>query len=175
MERKRNGVFWAAAALVMSGALLSCEMAGGGNAGSGSDVPAPVEEPEAEVINLNRVVDQSRGAGWSFAGGVLTLERGGSYFLTGTGEATGNRVVVAAGIGVSVTLDNVTIDVSGTGEETGLPAAAFDATGAAVNLMLAAGSVNTVKSGGGAAGIQVPTGAALTITSAPGAGVAAGK
>jgi hypothetical protein len=172
METKRNGVLWFAAALVMSGVLLSCEMAGGGNAGSGGDVPAPAEESEAEVINLNRVVDQSRGAGWSFAGGVLTLERGGSYTLTGTGEATGNRVVVAAGIGVSVTLDNVTIDVSGNQDKTDC---AFDATGAAVNLMLAAGSVNTVKSGGGAAGIQVPTGAVLTITSGSSAGSAAGK
>jgi hypothetical protein len=123
--------------------------------------------PTDRAININTIANMREGTGWSFADGLLTIERSGSYTITGTGNPTANHVVVAAGVEADIILRGVNIDVSGTPDF-----CAFDMTGAEVNLILASGSQNTLKSGGDSAGLQAPGGeggSTLVITSAAGA------
>ncbi|MDR0841398.1 MAG: hypothetical protein LBN26_08480 [Christensenellaceae bacterium] len=95
------------------------------------------------------------GTGWTYSGGVFTV----TGDVTISGATTTNRVVVQSGVTANITLDGVSINVSGTNN-----ACAFDMTGATVNLTLT--GTNTLKSDYGQAGLQVPSGASLTITAA---------
>jgi hypothetical protein len=142
---------WGAAVVTVGGAGI------GDNNDEGGDIIF-ISNPET-----------STGGGWTFdsESGVVTIGENGNYTITGT--TTANRVVVAVGVTAGITLNNVSIDVSGETD-----ACAFDMTGATVNLTLAPGSENTLKSNGTAAGLQAPEGATLTITSAAGAGSASG-
>jgi hypothetical protein len=112
-----------------------------------------------ETININDVTDGDNGTGWSFAGSTLTITTGGTYTITGTGP-TANRIKVNTGVTAYITLSNVDISTS---------ACAFDMiSGAKVNLTLK--GVNALKSGANNAGLQVPSGAFLTITEASAGG-----
>ena len=89
---------------------------------------------------------------------TLTLRKG-NYTIAqtaGVTTATTDKIVVASGVAANITLNGVNIDVSSIRD-----ACAFDLTGATVNLTLS--STNTLKSGNNKAGLQVPTGATLTI------------
>ncbi|MEA4932263.1 MAG: hypothetical protein VB071_01530, partial [Lawsonibacter sp.] len=93
------------------------------------------------------------GAEPTYDSNTLTL---GSGTYTISGATTAGKIVVTTGATANITLNVVDIDVSGTES-----ACAFDIAGATVNLTL--GGTNTLKSGRGAAGLRVPTGASLTI------------
>ncbi|MDR0768461.1 MAG: hypothetical protein LBE71_00915 [Dysgonamonadaceae bacterium] len=99
--------------------------------------------------------------------GSVTITTNGTYTITGTGEPTANTIKVDSGVVADITLENVNIDVSGIEN-----ACAFDMTGATVTLVLS--GTNTFKSNGTAAGLQVPEGAMLTITSISGDGSTGG-
>ena len=107
-------------------------------------------------------------SGWTYSSSTVTITGNGDYTITGS--TTTNRVVVDNSVTANITLNGVSIDVSG---ETN--ACAFDVKpNATANLILAKGTTNTLKSNGTSAGLQVPTGATLTITSAAGAGRTSG-
>jgi len=96
--------------------------------------------------------------GWTYAGNVLTIETNGAYTITmaaGVTSTTTDRIVVASGVTAHITLDNVSIDRSGTSG-----ACAFDMTGATVYLTIV--GVNTLKSGLNRAGLEVPASSTLT-------------
>ncbi|MDR0658231.1 MAG: InlB B-repeat-containing protein, partial [Mediterranea sp.] len=94
---------------------------------------------------------------------------GYSYVVTGSTGAgagsNGNRVVVKSGVTATVTLRDATIDLSGKS------ACAFNVSGAGVTLKLE--GTNTLKSGVAStnnAGLLVPSGTTITITSSAGDG-----
>ena len=101
-------------------------------------------------------------------GSGFVLSKDGDYVVSG--EWTGNLeygsltnkksvITVANGTAVNVTFEAVTIDVSSKDR-----ASAFDMTGATVTLTLSDGFKNRLNSGLTRAGLEVPHGAALTIT-----------
>ena len=98
----------------------------------------------------------------------VTIAEDGDYRIYGTGVSTTNTIVVTTGVTANVVLDNVNIDVSATSD-----ACAFDIQGTSqVNLVLEAGSENTLRSGEYKAGLQVDDSAQLTIdTNAGTAGI----
>ena len=163
----RCGLFVAVFALAF--ALTGCKQMQGllGLGDEEEDKPQPGSEGGGVIFMSNP--ETSTGGGWMFdsESGVVTIEENGNYTITG--NTTSNRVVVAVGVTAGITLNNVSIDVSGETDT-----CAFDITGATVKLVLASGSVNTLKSSGTAAGLQAPEGSKLTITSAAGAGSANG-
>ena len=111
---------------------------------------------------------------------VLTIKSGADLTLSGT--ATQDKIVVESGAQkVRLTLDGVNIDVSSTNG-----ACAFDMTGAEVELILADGSDNILKSGWDRAGLEAPATSTLTIggsgrleatssNAATGAGIGGGR
>ncbi len=104
------------------------------------------------------IVDGSgTGNGWTFESGGIQITENGSYFISGDGVQTANRIRVKTGVTASVTLDNVNISVA-------LP---FEVAGTAnVTVILKDGSTNIFAGGGGHAGIRVQPTATLTITTA---------
>ena len=165
------------------------QLSGGPDVTDGADLPVPVSGPDGDgayaftmpasavtvsavfaptPININNPANG--GFGWTFSSPTVTITKSGDYVITGTGEAAANRVVVDTGVVANITLENVNIDVSGATD-----ACAFDIKpGAEVNLILASGKTNTLKSNGQAAGLRVPSreslAAKLTINSAAGEG-----
>ena len=112
----------------------------------------------ATTIDLQTITDGTTGAGYAFSGGVLTLSGNGPFTITTNGNTIINRsIVVSSGVTADITLDNTKIDVSSAPD-----VCAFDTTGATVNLTLT--GTNTLKSGDNRAGLEVPSGAALTVT-----------
>jgi hypothetical protein len=102
----------------------------------------------------------SGGSAYIYAVGILTMTGNGTYIIgmkSGVSVSTFDRVVVAGGVSADITLNGVHIDVSGWDN-----AAAFDMTGATVNLTLT--GTNTLKSGEGRAGLEAPYGSTLVIT-----------
>jgi len=101
------------------------------------------------------------GTGWSYDSTekVFTIDDGAFVTITGDNTGTNNRIVVAPTSGkiADITLENVTIDVSG-----GTGACAFDMAYAKVDLGLVGN--NTLASGENRAGLEVPSGANLTIS-----------
>lgn len=84
------------------------------------------------------------------------------HTITGTGQSTANTITVESGTH-NIILQDVNINVSSGG-------AAFSIKrGAAVNLTLS--GTNTLKSGYGCAGLQVPDGAELVITESSASGL----
>jgi hypothetical protein len=95
----------------------------------------------------------------TYADSVLTINAGGSYTIgmkTGVTSTT-NRIVVTPGVEADITLSGVNINVSSINN-----ACAFDMTGATVNLTLVGN--NVLISGANRAGLQVPEGSTLVIT-----------
>jgi hypothetical protein len=109
-----------------------------------------------EYIHINTVNDGA-GTGWRFESPTLTIfGDGGAYTITGNGE-TASRITVTPGITASITLDNVNINVGGSG-------CAFNMNGATVNLTLEGD--NILKSGEAEAGLKAGSGSTLKITAA---------
>ncbi len=99
------------------------------------------------------------GSGWIFADSTLTITEDGDIRVYGTGASTANKIVVSTGVTANIVLDNVNINVSGTSN-----ACALDIQGTAViDVDLAAGSENTLRSGEYMAGLQVADGAVVNI------------
>ena len=104
------------------------------------------------------------GTDYTYTGNALTITQNGTYAIgmTSAGTTTTtDRIAVQSGLtNVNITLNGVSIDVSGTQY-----ACAFDMSGATVNLTLT-GS-NTLKSGTARAGLEVPrrTGGSSQFTS----------
>ena len=96
------------------------------------------------------------------AGGQILLGDG-TYAVSGNwsgaGTLTGGSVIlVPSGKTADITLNGVSIDVSGVAG-----ACAFDMAGATVNLTLADGSDNVLKSGRSRTGLEAPVNSTLTI------------
>jgi len=136
---------------------------GGDTPGPGPDdpEPEPVLEPEEEPgtpVRINgRFVSEGPAPGdlsWTYAASVLTLTGSGPYVLSGSDVTGGVRVVVTAD--ATVRLSNLVLtNVAAT-------TSSF-AVNAGVSLQLLVGGTNVLASGQGAAGLQVPSGAQVTI------------
>jgi uncharacterized repeat protein (TIGR02543 family) len=114
--------------------------------------------PASPGINVNMTVSCA-GLGWFYDSvtKVITIQNNADVVLTGS--TTQNRITIESGAAAIVTLQNTTVNLSGTG------GGAFDLEyGAAVTLILA--GTNVLTSGGGAAGIHVTVGRSLIIDSA---------
>lgn len=140
-----------ALSFVLSAALaLSLSPLGAAPAHATSDAGAVIDVSDAPA-------EGASGTGWHYSNGVFIVENGADVKVTGS--TASNKIKVTSGAIATVTLDNASIDVSDTGN-----ACAFDMTGATVTLKLSGD--NVLKSSGSAAGLQVPKGAQITITSA---------
>jgi len=108
------------------------------------------------------------GAGWAYdaPNRTLSLTGTGPFTLSGTNVVGGVRVVVSSGVVKPVTLANLTLRMTGSGQ-----CAFMLGTGANVSLVLA--GTNALASGYNCAGIQVESGRTLSITNAPGDDAAA--
>ncbi len=108
-------------------------------------------------------------AGMSFENGVLTITADGTYNIVGRTSngatiPTTNRIRVAAGVEANIFLTDVDIDVSAISNT-----CAFKVeSGATANVYLS--GTNSLISNGAAAGLEVPHGATLTLSSADGDG-----
>jgi hypothetical protein len=117
------------------------------------------------VINLPfPPIDAVTSKVWDYAGGVYTIHDGAD--VTVSGSTTANRIVVNGT--ATVTPDNASITLSGT-----TAASPLDLADGA-NLTLRLAGTNTLTASGGAAGVHVPEGRTLTITSAAGNGQTSG-
>jgi hypothetical protein len=96
---------------------------------------------------------------WNISTGNLVISVGGEYVVTGS--TTSNTISVNTSDAVTLTLDNVSIDVSATSGQS-----AFDSGG---NIALYLKGSNTLKSGANQPGIKVTDGEQLTIDNAPSA------
>jgi hypothetical protein len=94
---------------------------------------------------------------WDIATGNLVINSGGTY--TVTGSTTSNSISVNTVDAVTITLDNVSIDVSGISNQTALD------SGENVTLYLK--GTNTLKSSTSQPGIRVTDGEQLTVSNAP--------
>ena len=122
-----------------------------------------VENPEAIEAVRN---------GWTFANGVLTITSNGTYNIVGRESSipATNRIKVAEGLDdVNIFLTNVNIDV----RNISLACPFEISSGSTVNVYLS--GENTLKSGNARAGLEVPDGATLTLSSASGFGSEEGK
>jgi hypothetical protein len=109
------------------------------------------------------MTEQASESFWSYDSGtkVITLQDGATVTLTGS--TMENCVAVESGAAATVILQDVTINISGTG------GCAFDIEdGATVTLLLS--GTNALTSGGAAAGIHVTAGRSLVIDSAESTG-----
>lgn len=129
-----------------------------------------IEENNYHHISINNGQDDAgltSGKGWNFDAieGVLTITGKGTYDIYGGGAETTNRIVVATGIVETATvfLKDVNINVSYTDN-----ACAFDMAGSVVDLYL--DGYNTLRSGQSKAGLEVPDGAELRLSSVKGDG-----
>ncbi|MBQ7559427.1 MAG: hypothetical protein IJT20_04180, partial [Synergistaceae bacterium] len=120
-------------------------------------LPADATEESKATVNAIR-------EGLSFEKGVLTITKNGTYNIVGrpSNKATTNRIKVADGVEANIFLTDVNIDVS-----TIVQACAFEIEpGAKANVYLSGN--NSLKSGERRAGLEVPDGAELMLTSADG-------
>ena len=98
-------------------------------------------------------------ADYNINSGNVTINASGTHTITGTGAQTANRIVVQTGLTVNITMTNVHI-VNTTN-------CAFEIQGnSVVNLTIEGTNILTSGNNGnfGHAGIEVPTGATLTIS-----------
>ena len=116
-------------------------------------------------VELDDTVSSS-GTGWAYdsATYLLTLDGAGSVTLSGENWNGKVRVVVSTNVTAEVTLSNLTL-------ESWYDCAFALETNANVSLILE--GENTLGSGNNRAGLEVPAGASLSITNAPGDDVAA--
>jgi|GEM_PF-5657347 len=97
------------------------------------------------------------GPGYTYTANLLTFDpSANSNVYTITGSTNTNAIVIGAGVDTVIILDNAVIDTPGTNISI--------ASGATLELVLEGGTVNSLQSGGGGAGIHVPPGANLTVS-----------
>lgn len=108
-----------------------------------------------EDIVLNGIT----GKDFTFDGHVLTIISATPLTIANADPhtPTADHIAVQSGITANVTLAGVNIDAGARG------ACAFDVTGATLDLTLRDGTANTLKSGVGMAGLQIPSGASVVI------------
>ena len=141
--------------------------------GESNDNPQTVDNlirlPENATQEQSDAVNALRD-GMSFSNGVLTITADGTYNIVTRGNAaTTNRIRVAAGVNANIFLTDVNINVSSMSN-----ACAFKVEpGATANVYLSGD--NSLISNGAAAGLEVPYGATLTLTSADGDGQTSGR
>ena len=123
---------------------------------TGNNLPTPLAEDTGNFT----VSGGALGTDYTYAGGVLTIEKETELAISGPGPDTSiqDKIVIKDGIVANVTLENVNIDVSGTND-----ACAFEVAGSATCNLTLMGE-NILKSGSGKAGLQVEESAALTVT-----------
>ena len=110
--------------------------------------------PEVPVFaNKLAVTGGVKGTDYDLRGAVVIILKGTP--LTVTGAADEERIVVNSGVDANLTLDGVTIDIQSSHN-------AIDLLDGA-NLKLTLAGENTLKPGGGKAGIHVPSGTSLVI------------
>lgn len=113
-------------------------------------------------------VSLDKGTGWNFDDGVLNITGSGNFNIIGTdAENTVNRIVVKNGADANIFLNDVYIDLSAENDATKACAFYVEAGGKA-NVYL--NGDNTLISGAGRAGMEVPDGAELIISSINGDG-----
>ena len=95
-------------------------------------------------------------APWNISSGDLVISSGGDYAVTGS--TTSHTIAVNTADAVTITLNNVFIDVSATSDRRALD------SGGNVTLLLS--GTNTLKSGANAPGIRVTAGEQLTVNNA---------
>ncbi|MBQ9629430.1 MAG: hypothetical protein IJR43_09245 [Synergistaceae bacterium] len=132
------------------------------------------------IIRINEGVDsinETSGDGWKFEDGSLIITGSGTYDIRGTQgakAASTPNIIVKSGAEPIIFLTDVHIDKSGTGSYTKAGEAAFQVeSGAYASIYLA--NENSLKSGVGRAGLEVPDGAELFISSADGDGEITGS
>jgi len=106
----------------------------------------------------HRVLSVTENSGYNYNDGILTITDNGTYNIKmneSVNLITSDRIVVNSGITANITLSNVSINLNNTGF------AAFDMTGATVNLTLVGD--NVLNSGASRAGLQSPSGSTLSI------------
>ena len=103
----------------------------------------------------------SSGAGWNYTPPTLTLSGPGPFTLSGANDLGKVRVVAQAGVTCDVTLSNLTLEATGDNQ------CAF-ALGTGANVSLSLAGKSFLESGLNRAGLEVPAGASLSITNAPG-------
>jgi hypothetical protein len=97
----------------------------------------------------------------TYPGGILTITEDGTYTIamrSGVTIVEDDCIVVAPGVTADITLTDVHIEVEGY--------AAFDMSGATVNLTLVGTNILIGGIAGGPAGLQAPEGSTLTINAA---------
>ncbi len=122
-------------------------------------ISLPDDATEESKATVNAIRE-----GLSFENGVLTITKNGTYNIVGrpSNKSTKNRIKVADGVEANIFLTDVNIDVSRTSQ-----ACAFEIEpGAKANIYLSGN--NSLKSGHSRAGLEVPDGAELMLTSADG-------
>jgi len=119
---------------------------------------AEIEPLNAQTGTFNLATGTGTGTGWSWASSVLTVNNGANITITGS-VSNGRRISVAANATASITLNGVSITGLGSGQSPLLLN-----NNAMLNLTLI--GTNTLTAGYASAGIQVPSGRALTITAA---------
>lgn len=139
--------------------------------------------PEANIerININKLSEAVSGNGWNFSEGVLTISGNGIFDISGTGEATTNRILVKSGYDPVIFLNNVNIDLSWmSARPQEFSEAPFGIeAGASADIYLSGEnkllSCRSNRDGISHAALEVPQGAKVTITSANGDGSTDGK
>jgi hypothetical protein len=119
--------------------------------------------PTGVTINGEPLDDAvgSGGAGWKYYAPHITLTNAGPFTLSGANDLGKVRVVVQAGVTCDVTLSDLTL------EATDEDQCAF-ALGTGANVSLSLAGESFLQSGSNRAGLEVPAGASLSITNAPG-------
>jgi len=120
------------------------------------------------TIDMSHGSPPAAGTGWTYAGGLYTINNGADVTVIGSYSCPEGavfcsiqhkRLAVANNATATITLNNVSIDLSGVNNMSPL----FLGSGANVVLYLESGSTNTFEAGAGRAGIET-TGAELTIS-----------
>ncbi len=126
------------------------------------------------IIRINEGIDslnETSGDGWAFENGSLVITGSGTYDIRGTQGATSAstpNIIVKSGAEAKVFLTDVHIDKSSTGSVNSVSGkSAFQIeAGASAEVLLT--NSNSLKSGVGRAGLEVPDGATLRLVSADG-------
>ena len=126
------------------------------------------ELDESELCGPFYVTGKNKG-GWTYESGVLSFHIPSTYTVIGLEPTTSDRIEVStpdsdAGAELNITLQNVDIDLSNRDN-----ASAFSVP-SEINLTLDLRGNNTLKSGDGRAGLEVPEYATLTLKSTTGTG-----
>jgi uncharacterized repeat protein (TIGR02543 family) len=120
-------------------------------------IPITAHADDSYDAVIDVVNGTGTGDGWTYESGEIWINESGSYFISGDGIQTSNRIQVKAGITAAVTLDDVNIN-------TVLPFNCGDNSN--VTVVLVDNSENIFSGGGAHAGLRVAPTATLTITTA---------